>query len=52
MTRYFIEPRTKKYKNNIDFSHSQEIYPKNMKKYYWILLQKQDQMLQKMLSKK
>ena len=55
MTRYTIEPKTRKFQRitskNIDFCHLREIYLTNMGKNYSILLQKQDQMLQKLLKK-
>ena len=38
--------------NDMDFCNSREIYPTNMGKNYWILLQKQDQILQCLLIKK
>ena len=41
-----------KMSKDIDFCHSREIYPENICKLYWILLQKQEYMLQKLLPKK
>ena len=52
MKHYSIEPRTRKYAREYGLCHSQEIYPRNMGINFWILLQKQDYMLQKLLLKK
>ena len=49
-----MKNRTKEQKstsNDIDFCNLREIYPINMVKTYWILLQKQSQMFQKLLPK-
>ena len=53
-TIFFMKTRTKEQKstsNDINFCNLREIYPINMVKTYWILLQKQSQMLQKRLPK-
>ena len=42
MTRYSVEQRTRKMSKDIEFCHSQDIYPTNMGKNYWILLQNWD----------
>ena len=43
MIRYpIIEPTKRNMSNDMDFCHSRDIYPINMRKNYWILLQKQD----------
>ena len=43
MTRYPVtEPRKKNVSNDTNFCHLQDIYPLNMRKIYWILLEKYD----------
>ena len=51
MIRYSIEPRTRKKAKSFDFVPLQEIYPTNTEKSYWILLEKQEYILQKPLPK-
>ena len=47
MTHFYIEPRTRKYIKGYVFFLLREIYLTNMEKNFWILLQQQDKMLQK-----
>ena len=51
MTRYSIEQRKKKYVKRYGcLSSAKNLCDKHKKKYYWILLQKQDNIRQKLLS--
>ena len=52
MTRYSMEPRTRKYVKGYGFlSFTRNLSDKHGKN-YWILLSKQDKMLQKLFLKK